>query len=234
MAGNIDFYFDFLSPYGYLAATQIDALAEKYDRAVTWRPFLLGVTVIKVMGLKPLLETPLKSDYVLHDVPRLAQLYGVSFVRPARGQPNPLAASRAYYWIRARDAKVARAVASALLCKQWAEGGDISEPQVVAGVAEKFGVDAGALLRAIASAAAKEALEREVQEAIDRGVFGSPYFIVDGEAIWGADRLWMLEYWLKYGSWQRRAGGGCSGPLVNELEGACLGDGLRPAARSQL
>ncbi|MGB0631259.1 MAG: DsbA family protein, partial [Alphaproteobacteria bacterium] len=64
MKPPVDFYFDFLSPYGYLAATQIDDLAARYDRGVVWRPFLVGVTVMNVMGMKPLMETPLKSDYL--------------------------------------------------------------------------------------------------------------------------------------------------------------------------
>ena len=57
----IDFYFDFISPYGYLASTRIEHIAARHGRAVAWRPFLQGVTVLQVMGLKPLLETPLKS-----------------------------------------------------------------------------------------------------------------------------------------------------------------------------
>ena len=50
MTGPIDFYFDFISPYGYLASTQIDKIAAKHDREVIWHPFLLGVTVMNVMG----------------------------------------------------------------------------------------------------------------------------------------------------------------------------------------
>lgn len=54
---NIDFYFDFISPYAYFASTQIEAIALRHGYTVAWRPFRLGVTVTKVMGLKPLLET---------------------------------------------------------------------------------------------------------------------------------------------------------------------------------
>ena len=71
MLQPIDFYFDFSSPYGYFASTQIDALAAKFKREVTWRPFLLGV-VFKVSGAKPLIELPLKGDYFKHDFERTA------------------------------------------------------------------------------------------------------------------------------------------------------------------
>ena len=77
MSDPIAFYFDFLSPYGYLAATKIENLAAKYERQVIWRPFLLGITVVKVMGLKPEMETPLKADYIRQDLPRMAKSCGV-------------------------------------------------------------------------------------------------------------------------------------------------------------
>jgi 2-hydroxychromene-2-carboxylate isomerase len=66
----IDFYFDFLSAFGYFASLRIDAIAARHGRRVEWHCMLLGVSVMKVMGLKPLLDTPLKSDYVLRDAPR--------------------------------------------------------------------------------------------------------------------------------------------------------------------
>ena len=84
MTGPIDFYFDFISPYGYLASTQIDKIAAKHDREVIWHPFLLGVTVMNVMGLKPIMDTPLKSDYALIDRPRMAKLFGVPVIAARR------------------------------------------------------------------------------------------------------------------------------------------------------
>ena len=66
----IDFYFDFLSRYGYFASLRIEAIAARHGRSVRWHCMLLGVAVMKVMGLKPLLDTPLKGDYVLRDFAR--------------------------------------------------------------------------------------------------------------------------------------------------------------------
>ena len=81
MPAPIDFYFDFSSPYGYFASTQIDALAAKHKRDVTWRPFLLGA-VFKLSGGKPLTELPLKGDYFKHDFARSAAFYGVPLKLP--------------------------------------------------------------------------------------------------------------------------------------------------------
>jgi 2-hydroxychromene-2-carboxylate isomerase len=83
MANPIDFYFDFSSPYGYLASTQIDGLAAKHGRAVTWRPILLGA-VFKITGGQPLATIPLKNSYSAHDMARSARLLNVPFKLPTK------------------------------------------------------------------------------------------------------------------------------------------------------
>ena len=66
MPAPIDFYFDFSSPYGYLASQKINAIAEKHDRGVNWKPILLGA-IFKITGSQPLANMPLKGDYSVHD-----------------------------------------------------------------------------------------------------------------------------------------------------------------------
>ena len=83
MANPIDFYFDFSSPYGYFAATKIEALAAKHGRAVTWRPILLGA-VFKITGGQPLPTIPLKGSYAAHDLKRSARLFNVPFKLPTK------------------------------------------------------------------------------------------------------------------------------------------------------
>ena len=197
----IEFYFDFISPYGYLGSTQIETIAARHGRSVDWRPVLIGITVMKIMGIKPLTETPLKKDYLRHDAPRMARLLGVPFRAPEQKGGNSLAASRAFLWLKARDPGLALRFARAVYARRWAEGGDITEPASVAELAAPLGINAGELLAAMASDWAKQALNEAVDAAVAKGVFGVPYFIVDGEPIWGSDRLWMLEHWLRHGSW---------------------------------
>ena len=83
----IDFYFDFISGYGYFASLRIDEIATRHGRRVNWNVTLLGVMVMKVMGLKPLLETPLKSDYVLRDAARYTRQHGLQ-PRAPRQRPD--------------------------------------------------------------------------------------------------------------------------------------------------
>ncbi len=200
MTNSIDFYFDFSSPYGYFAAAQIDDIAAKYDRRVTWRPILLGA-VFKLNGQQPLPNIPLKGSYAKHDMLRSARLLKVPFRIPTKFPINTIAPCRAFYWVFDKDVALARKLAFALYQAYFAENRDISNPEVTANVAAKLGIDKGALTQALNDDAVKERTRNEVDAAIERGVFGSPYIVIDGEPFWGADRLDQAERWLAKGKW---------------------------------
>ena len=200
MANAIDFYFDFSSPYGYFAAGKIDDVAAKYGRTVVWRPILLGA-IFKITGQQPLPTIPLKGSYAKHDLARSARLFGVPFKLPSKFPVAGQAPSRAFYWVGDRDPVLARKLAQALYRAYFAEDRDISSPEVTANVAAKLGVNRDELVQALNDPAVKERLKSEVDAAIERGVFGSPYIIVDGEPFWGSDRLDQVDKWLATGGW---------------------------------
>jgi 2-hydroxychromene-2-carboxylate isomerase len=199
MAAPIDFYFDFSSPYGYLAAQKVDALAAKYGRAVDWHPVLLGV-VFKQTGAVPLTEVPVKGDYSRRDFERSARFHGnIAFTMPAKFPIASQAPARIVMWLKGTDPALAARIAKALYHAYFVEGTDISDPQNAIDVAGRHGVDRAAAQAAINDPAIKDALKREVEAAIARGVFGSPFLIVDGEPFWGLDRFDQAERWLAQG-----------------------------------
>lgn len=200
MANPIDFYFDFSSPYGYFASSRIDALAAKHGRSVIWRPILLGV-VFKITGQQPLPTIPLKGIYAQHDLVRSARLLGVPYKPPSKFPVSGTAPSRAFYWVSDRDPALAKKLAQALYYAYFAEDRDISNPEVTANVAAKHGIDRDQLLQALNDPAVKERLKTEVDAAIERGVFGSPFIVIDKEPFWGSDRLDQVEKWLTTGGW---------------------------------
>ncbi len=200
MADPLDFYFDFSSPYGYFAATKIDALAEKYKRETTWRPILLGA-VFKINSQQPLTTIPLKGGYAQHDMLRSARWHAVPFKFPTKFPVNTVAPCRAYYWVYDHDAALAKKFALALYHAYFAEDRDISSADITANVAAKLGIDKASLTAALNDVAVKERTRNEVDAAIERGVFGSPYIVIDGEPFWGADRLDQVERWLANGKW---------------------------------
>jgi 2-hydroxychromene-2-carboxylate isomerase len=196
MAEPIDFYFDFSSPYGYLASTEIDALATRHGRSVTWRPFVLGAA-FKLTGQRALTEQPLRGDYARRDFARSARLLGVPLKMP---EPFPffaLAASRACYWVEVPSQ--AKALAKALYHTAFGEGRDITPVPVVAEIARGLGIEG--LEQGLEQPATKAALRDATDQALARGVFGSPFFFVDGEPFWGHDRLGQLDRWLATGGW---------------------------------
>ena len=199
---QIEFYFDPISPFAYLGSIQIERLAARLNRQIEWKPVLIGVTILKVMGLKPLPETPLKGPYLKHDAVRLAEFFDLPFRYHGLTGINSLAALRAFVVLKERDAGLAKSLAQKIFRRLWVRGLNITAAEDIAEEAKDLGIDVPALLRESETDRAKDALKRQVDAAIEAGVFGVPYFVVDGEPIWGVDRMWMVEHWAIRHAWR--------------------------------
>jgi len=200
MPEPIDFYFDFSSPYGYVAAHRIEVLAARHIRSVTWRPILLG-PALKVSGNRPHQEQPLKSAYMHRDVPRLCRLYGIPFAWPDPFPIATVAPARGALWLADQDPDRAVTYAKAVYHAYFADGRNIGEANVATAVAGEIGVDTGAFAAALQDPDIKARLRAEGEASIKRGVFGSPFFFVDEEPFWGVDRLPQMDEWLARGGW---------------------------------
>jgi 2-hydroxychromene-2-carboxylate isomerase len=195
----LDFYFDFSSPYGYLLSERIDAVAAEYGRQVRWHPILLGV-VLKANGSAPLtLQHPAKATYWLRDFERSARFMGVPYNPPSRFPLPTQHAARAYYWLHDRDCGQARQFAHAVYRALYVDDLDISSLETVLEIASKIGVDRSSLATALQSPEIKARLKDEVDQAMQNGVFGSPYVLIDSEPFFGADRQPQIEKWLATG-----------------------------------
>ncbi len=201
MTAAIDFYFDFSSPYAYFASTKIDALAAKYGREVNWRPFLLGAAM-KITGGAPLPSVPMKGDYARRDFARSAKFYGVEYKLPSAFPISSQAPARAFYWLNRTDPKQAKALVSALYRAYFVDDINISNPDDTIAVCVKFGLKAEEVREGINDPAVKDLVKAEVDKAIARGAFGSPFIMIGDEAFWGADRLEQVEQWLASGGWK--------------------------------
>ena len=199
-AKTIDFYFDFSSPYGYIASTRIDALAAKHGREAVWRPFLLGAA-FKATGGQPLLDIPIKGRYAARDMARTARYLGVDYRQPSVFPIGTVAPARAYYWLEAKEPERAKDVAKALYRAYFVDDVDISDAEKTIEICAKQGVDAAAVRAGINDQGVKDRLRAEVDKAIAIGAFGSPYIVVDGEPFWGSDRLEQVDRWLATGGW---------------------------------
>ena len=200
MPDALEFYFDFSSPYGYFASLKIDALAAEFGRQTVWKPIMLGA-VMKETGNRPLAQQPIKDAYCVHDWQRLARFMAAPWVLPDPFPIATLAAARAYWWLLDDQPAAAKNLAKAAFHAYFGTGRDITAAETVADLAQPLGIERDALLSAIQDPAIKTRLKAETTGAMERGVCGSPFFIVDGEAFWGSDRLWMIKRWLKRGGW---------------------------------
>ncbi len=199
---TIEFYFDFISPFGYFASLRVQELASRHGRAVDWYAIRLGVSVVKIMGLKPLLETPLKGAYLVHEAKRYARLHGLVLRRAFdSAQMDPRPSARAFYWVKKHHAGSEARLAAALLHAYWAQGLDLGTAQAVADVAAGAGFARAEILAAIAADESGDLLRAGVEEATARGVFGSPTLLIDGEPFWGVQSLELAERWLETGGW---------------------------------
>jgi 2-hydroxychromene-2-carboxylate isomerase len=188
MKAPLDFYFDFSSPYGYLAAEKIDALAAKHGRTVTWRPTLLGAA-FKLTGASPLPSIPIKGEYAKRDFLRSARFHDVPLRIPDAFPVSTLAACRAFYSL---DEKSRVPFAKAVYRAYFVDNVNIGEADNVLRVAASLGLKPD-----LSDASLKEKTKAEVDAAIARGVFGSPYVIADGEPFWGIDRFDQMERWMR-------------------------------------
>jgi 2-hydroxychromene-2-carboxylate isomerase len=196
----VDFYFEFSSPYGYIASRLAEDLEQRIGRPLRWRPILLG-PIFKLTGQAPLTQLPMKGPYAQNDFSRTARLHKLPYRHPDKFPIGTVAACRAFYWVHDRDPAAARGLAKALYRAYFEDNRDIGAIPVLLEVAREAGVDAAGLSAAIEDPAVKERMKAEEDAAIAAGVFGSPFFIADREPFWGVDRIPMLEQWVRSGGW---------------------------------
>ena len=195
MPAPIRFYFDFASPYAYFALRQIEALAEQHARAIEFRPVLLWA-VLKAHGVASPLESPVKWAYSLRDMARSAAYHGVPYRQPAQLPFSSHLAARLYHAVVQDRPDAAPALAHRILDALFADGEDISQPEIVHALGVAHGLEPAAVQEAMDGEAGRRCLAETIDLAVADQVCGSPFFILDGEGFFGADRLPQLAWRL--------------------------------------
>ena len=156
---------------------------------------------MKITGGAPLPQIPLKGDYARRDFVRSAKFHGVPFRIPSSFPISTIAAVRAFYWAQGQDPARAVALARALYQAYFGDDIDISRVEEVIRVAAGAGFRPEQVAAGVADQAVKDRTKAEVDAAIAKGVFGSPFIVIDNEAFWGMHRFDQIEKWLTSGGW---------------------------------
>ncbi|TYR33408.1 2-hydroxychromene-2-carboxylate isomerase [Mesorhizobium microcysteis] len=198
MAGPIRFWFDFASPYAYFATGEIDRIGAEFGRQVEWRPVLLWA-VFKAHGVAPPMDVPAKRAYFLRDMQRSADFFGLPYREPVKLPLSSHLAARLYHATRQESADKAAALAHRLFRAFFVERKDISDEAVLTDLAADAGISAKAAHDGMKGPTGRALLEQAVENAIAEKMIGSPYFVVDGESFFGADRVPQLRWFLAGG-----------------------------------
>ena len=188
MAKSVDYFYDFSSPYAYLAHEEIERVAQSHGAVVKWRPFLLG-GLFKTLGVQqaPILNSgPAKQNILMQDMFRWAEVRNLPFHWPANFPLNSVRPLRLMCQVEGAQHA---ALAGDLFRQYWGLGTDISTAAVLEAAASCQGLDATALLAGCDSPEVKQRLIANTTEAAERGMCGAPSFFVGDQLVWGQDRL---------------------------------------------
>jgi 2-hydroxychromene-2-carboxylate isomerase len=194
MVRTLEFYYDYGSPYSYLADTQVETIAKRTGAALVRKPMLLG-GIFKATGNASPMTVPLKSKWSASDMPMWARHYGVPF------RPNP------YFPVNTLTLMRGAAAAQldgfferyhpAIYRAMWVDGRNLNHMTEVAKVLTEAGLDAARVGQRVQNQDVKDRLKATTDEAVARGVFGAPTCFVDDTMFFGNDRLPFVELALK-------------------------------------
>jgi len=187
---RVTFYYDYGSPYAYIAWTQLPGLCAHFGAELEYRPVLLG-GLLKNFGITAPADVEPKRQWMFEDIQRYADRYQQPFLENPHFVLNTLPLMRGALW--AADEGQLEAYNEVMFDACWAHGRDMNDQDEIMVVLEEGGFDAEAIADAIQTDTVKQQLKDVTQEAADQGVFGVPTMIAGDQKHFGQDRLVWIE-----------------------------------------
>ncbi|MDQ2090189.1 2-hydroxychromene-2-carboxylate isomerase [Marimonas arenosa] len=190
---SIDYYFSTLSPFAYLAGLRLEEIAARHAAQVNYKPMDILGLFARTGGTPPAERHPSRQAYRLQELRRQAGKSGLPIVlKPPFFPTNPAPSSYAIIAAQNAGGGDLAGLVHGILRACWAEEKDIADEAVVQDCLEAAGFDRGLTMSGLLTGA--ETYARNTEEAIEAGVFGSPFYVCDdGELFWGQDRLGDLD-----------------------------------------
>jgi 2-hydroxychromene-2-carboxylate isomerase len=187
----VEFFFDFHSPWCYVAIDEFVRIAAKHGRPVVWKPMHLANLIDRIGGRRPLEASGAFVRWFMQDLQDWAERRKLVI----RYHPNfPLRPSRALRSsVYAAEQGRAHEFVRAVMHAYWSENRDIDDLSTLGEIGGSMGLNSREIAAAAVSSRYKEIVERNTADAIARGVFGAPSFLAGDRLFWGNDRLEMLD-----------------------------------------
>ncbi len=190
---HIDYFFSTLSPFAYLAGTRAEEIAARHGATLRYKPMDIIALFARTGGTPPAERHPSRQEYRLQELARQSTRTGLPLtLQPAHFPTNPAPSSYAIIAAQDTGGGDLGALVHSILRACWAEERDIADDAVVRDCLDQAGFDPDLANRGLLSGA--ETYAANTEEAVERGVFGSPFYVVDsGQKFWGQDRLPDLD-----------------------------------------
>tara|TARA_B110000238_G_scaffold150458_1_gene162257 strand:- start:664 stop:1248 length:585 start_codon:yes stop_codon:yes gene_type:complete len=185
MIKSIDFYFDFISPYSYLAYKKIKTLEKKKNIIFNYKPILVG-GLHNLQGITAPAFIKSKLKYMMSDCNLIAKKNNFAFVWNSKFPVNSLSIMRGYLFIN-RDIK--DLYLDTMFEAYWKDNLDVSNKEILLNLLKKCKIDLDKFLEGIRNIKIKDELKNATQKAHDKEIFGVPTYVVNNKIFWGQDRL---------------------------------------------
>ena len=190
MSSKIEFFYDYVSVYSYLANSQLDELTSRTGAEIVYRPMFLG-GVMEATGNRPPATIKPKGSYLMSDIERWCARYSLPFTMNPVFPQNTINALRvALVALHRGEFSV---IHQALFDAMWINEEDVSDKEVLTAVIDRAGLQAEEYMKEIAWQEIKDELKSNTEEAIQRGAFGAPTFYVGDQMFFGNDRFEFIE-----------------------------------------
>lgn len=196
---QIDYYFATLSPFCYLAGTRLEEVAAKHGATINYKPFDIITGFGRTGGTPPKDRHASRIEYRAQSLVREAKKLGMAFnLKPAHWPTN--GAPSAYAFIAAQNAVAKGAsgdlgtLAHVILRSVWVDEKDIAEDDVVRACLTEAGFDASLADSGLLEGA--ETYARNLEDAVENGVFGAPFYIIGDQRFWGQDKIEDVDLFL--------------------------------------
>ena len=186
MNNSFEFFFDFGSPYSFLAHEQIKKIKKEKEIKIKYMPILLGA-LLKLAGLKPLVDIPIKGKYMIRDCKLCAEKHNIEFKFNNYFPIITLNLMRCVLVAEKKD--FAQNYINKVFNAIWKDGLNLNDNMIVEKLLKNLDINPKNFLNEADNQEVKNDLKKRTDDAYNKGIFGTPTFIINNKMFWGQDRL---------------------------------------------